>query len=49
MATAGESDTEPERYAHINVAGGDECVIYDRENESAWVQSTISVAVEDLD
>jgi hypothetical protein len=32
------------RYAELNV-GGDEFVIYDRENHQAWIQSTVAIDV----
>ena len=37
---------ETRRYAELNI-GGEEFVIYDRENHQAWLQSTVAVPVEE--
>jgi len=36
---------EADRYAELNI-GGEEFVIYDRENHRAWLQSSVTVEVE---
>ena len=36
------------RYAELTTGNG-ECIIYDRENHGAWIQSTVSMPVEQLD
>jgi hypothetical protein len=40
------ADDRTRRYAELNV-GGEEFVIYDRENHQAWIQSTVAVPVEE--
>lgn len=39
-------DGEQDRYAELNV-GGEEFVVYDRENRQAWIQSSVAVTVSD--
>lgn len=36
------------RYAELTTGNG-ECIIYDRENQGAWIQSSVSVPVAQLD
>lgn len=36
------------RYAELTIGTG-ECIIYDRENHRAWIQSTVAVPVSELD
>ena len=35
------------RYAELNI-GGEEYVIYDRKNHQAWIQSTVTYALDEL-
>ncbi|WP_276271465.1 DUF7331 family protein [Haloarcula litorea] len=41
------TDESAERYAELNI-GDEEFVIYDRENHQAWIQSTVSLDVDEL-
>lgn len=43
--TIGVEAAELERYAEVNLEDGD-VVIYDRENEDAWVQSASAIGLE---
>ncbi|MDG5774815.1 hypothetical protein VB773_15120 [Haloarculaceae archaeon H-GB2-1] len=45
--TSTVEDAQQRRYAELDL-GGDEFVIYDRENHQAWLQSTVAIPVEDL-
>lgn len=45
-ADATQADGETSRYGELEV-GDEEFVIYDRENHRAWLQSSVTVAVED--
>jgi hypothetical protein len=50
MSTNATDDTAKQadaRYGELNI-GGEEFVIYDRENHQAWVQSTVSVTADDI-
>ena len=40
-------DGDENRYAELNI-GDEEFVIYDRENHQAWIQSSVAVAVDDV-
>ncbi|MBV0923333.1 MULTISPECIES: DUF7331 family protein [Haloarcula] len=40
-------DESARRYAELNI-GDEEFVIYDRENHQAWIQSTVSLHVDEL-
>lgn len=54
MSSNANDETEPaddadqRRYAALFV-GNAECIIYDRENHDAWIQSTVSLPVERLE
>lgn len=37
---------QDDRYGELNI-GDEEFVIYDRENNQAWIQSTVAVAIDD--
>jgi hypothetical protein len=39
--------TEDDRYGELNI-GDEKFVVYDRKNHQAWVQSTVAVAVEEM-
>jgi len=41
-------DDDRRRYAELTTGNG-ECIIYDRENQGAWIQSTVAMPVEQLD
>ena len=41
-------DDDRPRYAELT-AGNGECIIYDRENQAAWIQSTVSLPVARID
>jgi hypothetical protein len=41
-------DADQRRYAELLTGNGD-CIIYDRENHGAWIQSTVSLPVAQLD
>ncbi|MBX0321521.1 hypothetical protein EGH21_00620 [Halomicroarcula sp. F13] len=41
------TDDSARRYAELNI-GDEEFVIYDRENHQAWIQSTLSLDVDQL-
>jgi len=41
-------DADRRRYAEL-LTGNGECIIYDRENHGAWIQSTVSMPVAQLD
>ena len=41
-------DGDQRRYAELTTGNG-ECIIYDRENHGAWIQSTVSMPVAQLD
>jgi hypothetical protein len=36
------------RYAELTIDTG-ECIIYDRENYRAWIQSTVATPIADID
>lgn len=36
------------RYGELTIDSG-ECIIYDRENHRAWIQSTVAASITDLD
>lgn len=40
-------DQRVARYAELDI-GDDEFVIYDRQNHEAWIQSTVTMTVDDL-
>jgi hypothetical protein len=40
-------DQQASRYAELTI-GDDEFVIYDRQNHRAWIQSTVTMTVDDL-
>jgi hypothetical protein len=41
-----DASAETRRYAELLI-GEDEFVIYDRENHQAWIQSTVSVSIDE--
>jgi hypothetical protein len=41
-------DDDRRRYAELTTGNG-ECIIYDRENQAAWIQSTVSLPVAQID
>lgn len=45
--TVGMDATELDRYAEVDLEGGD-VVIYDRDNEDAWIQSRAAVGLDSM-
>ncbi|MFB6222539.1 MAG: hypothetical protein ABEH86_02555 [Haloarcula sp.] len=45
--TDATTDDQERRYAELNI-GDEEFVIYDRENHQAWIQSTRSLEVDQM-
>ena len=41
------TEESAQRYAELNI-GDEDFVIYDRENHQAWIQSSMSLSVADL-
>jgi len=42
------TNTDQRRYAEL-LTGTGECIIYDRENHGAWIQSTVALPIEALE
>ena len=45
--TEAPTEESAQRYAELNI-GDEEFVIYDRDNHSAWIQSSMTLDVADL-
>jgi hypothetical protein len=41
-------DDDRRRYAELTIGSG-ECIIYDRENCKAWIQSTVATSLGELE
>jgi hypothetical protein len=46
--TGNKSSDDRRRYAELTI-GSDECIIYDRENHRAWIQSTVAAPIVECD